>query len=113
MSTPLKSVRIAKMYASMTRLISGEAGVKSLTILDNGWLEIVGSAGTVLRPSSEVLEGVTEPAAVVARPTVEHVPEAHQGPVSQSVGLPAGEAGYVAAEPYKAPEPSRKRGRKG
>jgi hypothetical protein len=113
MPTPLKSVRIAKPYASMIRLIVGEVGIKSLTILDNGWLEIVGAAGTVVRPPQEVVEGVSEPAAVVARPEVAHVPEAHEGPVSQSVGLPAGEAGYVAEKPYRAPEPSRKRGRKG
>lgn len=114
MTTALKSVRIVKPYASMIRLIVGEVGIKSLTILDNGWLEIVGAAGTVVRPPQEVVEGVSEPAAVVARPTVEHVPEAHAGPVSQSVGLlPLAAAGYVAEKPYRPLEPSRKRGRKG
>jgi len=113
--TPLKSVRICKPFQSVTRLVVGEAGIKSLTILDTGWLEIVGATSTVLRPPSEVLEGVTEQAEVT-RPKVDHVPEAHSGPVSPSVGLPAGEAGYVVPQPYKAPapkvEPSRKRGKR-
>lgn len=121
MTTALKSVRIVKPYASMTRLIVGDAGVKALAITDFGWLQIEGPAGTVYRPASEVLEGVSEAAEVVARRLVpEHVPEAHAGPVSASEGLPQGEAGYVAQEPYSPPElqrveahPHRKRGRRG
>lgn len=108
MPTVLKIARVAKPYHGVTRLVAGEAGIKTLTILDSGWLEIVG-ASTVLRPPSEVLEGVVEGVPVVT-PETAHVPEVHQPPVSASEGV-RGE-GYVTPQPYKAPEPSRKRGKR-
>jgi hypothetical protein len=120
-TTALKSVRLYKPFAGVTRLTVGEAGVKALSITDFGWLQIAGPGGTVYRPASEVAEGVSEAAEVVTpRPVPEYVPEAHTGPVSASEGLPQGEAGYVAPEPYSPPEPQRieahpqrKRGRRG
>jgi hypothetical protein len=95
----------------VARLTVGEGGVQSLTVLDNGWLEIATASATLLRPSSECAEGAVEFANrvldPVARPEAAHVPEVHEAPVGPSMGLPVPEAGYIAPEPYKAPSDPR------
>jgi len=131
MITRLKSVRLTRTYQATSRLTAGEAGIKRLAILDNGYLEIVPMAGpTVLRPPMEVLEGVAESAEAVLEKTSTWVsldgkthvgpepetailPERHDPPEGGSRGLPAGDTGYTSPRPYEPPEKAKAGKKKG
>jgi hypothetical protein len=117
MITRLKSVRLTRTYAATNRLTAGESGIRSLAILDNGYLEIVPMSGpTVLRPPTELWEAVAESAeAVLSKPEPETVllPERHDPPEGGSRGLPAGDTGYTSPRPYEPPEKAKAGKKKG